>query len=201
MSPPTTTPFFPIVSSPSQSLNPQLLLQAHPNDIPSPDTPRHPSRSMSPHDTSIELPHPSCDDVTPKTLKPPHSNKSNSSTPLHLQTPCLNHTLQQADCEIQTPPVLVEDEQAPTSQPTSTPNFECSIFSNPFCSQFYNIFQIFNSGRPTQAKYQMNFEAISSLIKWHLQALVGEKPAQGHFDINQCPSSYTQWIKELSDHS
>ncbi|MBW0551665.1 hypothetical protein O181_091380 [Austropuccinia psidii MF-1] len=41
MIPPTNTAFVPIVSSPPQAINPQLLLQAHPNDIPSPDTPHH----------------------------------------------------------------------------------------------------------------------------------------------------------------
>ncbi|MBW0511631.1 hypothetical protein O181_051346 [Austropuccinia psidii MF-1] len=33
MIPPTNTPFLPIVSSPPQSINPQFLFQAHPNDI------------------------------------------------------------------------------------------------------------------------------------------------------------------------
>ncbi|MBW0483201.1 hypothetical protein O181_022916 [Austropuccinia psidii MF-1] len=42
----TNTPFVPIVSSPPQSINPQLLFQAHPNDIPSPDTPCNSSPSM-----------------------------------------------------------------------------------------------------------------------------------------------------------
>ncbi|MBW0485456.1 hypothetical protein O181_025171 [Austropuccinia psidii MF-1] len=43
---PTNTPFVPIVASPPQSINPQFLLQAHPNYIPSPDTPLHSPPSM-----------------------------------------------------------------------------------------------------------------------------------------------------------
>ncbi|MBW0485684.1 hypothetical protein O181_025399 [Austropuccinia psidii MF-1] len=46
MIPPTNTPFEPIVASPPQSINPQLLLQAHPNYIPSPNTPSHSPPSM-----------------------------------------------------------------------------------------------------------------------------------------------------------
>ncbi|MBW0461727.1 hypothetical protein O181_001442 [Austropuccinia psidii MF-1] len=46
MIPSTTAAFVSIVSSSPQSMNPQLLLQAHPNDIPSPDTPCHSPPSM-----------------------------------------------------------------------------------------------------------------------------------------------------------
>ncbi|MBW0483120.1 hypothetical protein O181_022835 [Austropuccinia psidii MF-1] len=235
MIPPTTTLFVPIVSSSPQSINPQLLLQEHPNDIPSPDTPCHSPPSMvsqshgsdflpmpteeeqtheeslpkmeipcnnpsaqsdhnnicesssylptsnetpihsrkdvhqispiifseginvtintqeiqstistpqnahtpcvrsSPQDTSIKPTHPSCDDV------PPQSTESNSCPPLNAPTPGLNNLNQEADCQAQNPPILVETEQAPISQPTTTPNIE-------FCPQFYNMFQIFNSG-------------------------------------------------------
>ncbi|MBW0545158.1 hypothetical protein O181_084873, partial [Austropuccinia psidii MF-1] len=53
MIPPTNTPFFPIVSSPPQCSNPQLLLQAHPNDLPSHDTPCHSPTLMVFHQYSL----------------------------------------------------------------------------------------------------------------------------------------------------
>ncbi|MBW0525018.1 hypothetical protein O181_064733 [Austropuccinia psidii MF-1] len=46
MIPPTNTPFVPIVFGPPQYINPQLLLQAHPNNTPSPNTPCHSPPSM-----------------------------------------------------------------------------------------------------------------------------------------------------------
>ncbi|MBW0525017.1 hypothetical protein O181_064732 [Austropuccinia psidii MF-1] len=128
-------------------------------------------------------------------------SESNSSPPLHAPTPGLNNLNQEVDFQTRNPPTLEETEQSPISQPASTPNGEFSIFSNEFCPQFYKMFQMFNSGQPTQSKYQTTFEAINSLVKWRLQYLGCEKPAQGNFDFNQCSSSYTKWINKLSDHS
>ncbi|MBW0580322.1 hypothetical protein O181_120037 [Austropuccinia psidii MF-1] len=124
-----------------------------------------------------------------------------SSPLLHAPTPGLNNFNQEVDFQTQNPPTFEETQQSAISQPASPPNFEFSIFSNEFCPQFYKIFQMFNSGQPTQAKYQTTFEAINSLVEWRLQSLGFEKPAQGNFDFNQCSSSYTKWIDELSDHS
>ncbi|MBW0588693.1 hypothetical protein O181_128408 [Austropuccinia psidii MF-1] len=56
--------------------------------------------TSSPHDTSIEPPHPSCDDV------PPQSMESNSSPPSNAPTPGLNNLNQEVDCQNQNPPTL-----------------------------------------------------------------------------------------------
>ncbi|MBW0460546.1 hypothetical protein O181_000261 [Austropuccinia psidii MF-1] len=171
MIPPTTTPFVSIVSSAPQSINPQLLLQAHPNDIPhnsppsmrrcsaeginvtintqeiqstisTPQSTQTPCVRLSPHDTSIKPPHPSCDDV------PPQSTESNSSPPLHFPTPGLNNLNQEVDFQTQNPPILVETEEAPISQPTPTPNVEFSILSNEFHLQFF----VFNKNNHSQSE-------------------------------------------------
>ncbi|MBW0559146.1 hypothetical protein O181_098861 [Austropuccinia psidii MF-1] len=214
--PPTNTPFVPIVSSPPQSINPQLLLQAHPNYLPSPDTPCHSPTLMvsqshghdfppisteeeqthqhnlpntesphnrpsaqsdhsnicesssnlpisnethihsradvhqsSPHDTSIEPPPPSCDDV------PPQSMESSLSPPLHAPTPGLNNLNQEVDCPTQNPPTLEETEQSPISQPASPPNIEFSIFSNEF--------------RPQFSKFLIQDDQLKPNIKQHLK--------------------------------
>ncbi|MBW0460543.1 hypothetical protein O181_000258 [Austropuccinia psidii MF-1] len=100
-----------------------------------------------PHDTLIEPACPSYDDF------PPQSTETNSSTSLYAPTPGLNNTKKEVYYQTQTPPILVKAEQAPihpvfsfNSQPTSTPNAELSLFSNEFCSQFYSMLQMFNSG-------------------------------------------------------
>ncbi|MBW0571299.1 hypothetical protein O181_111014 [Austropuccinia psidii MF-1] len=75
--------------------NTQLEIQS---TISTPQNAHTPCVRSSPHDTSIEPPPPSCDDV------PPQSMESSSSPPLHAPTPGLNNLHQEVDCQTQSPP-------------------------------------------------------------------------------------------------
>ncbi|MBW0511633.1 hypothetical protein O181_051348 [Austropuccinia psidii MF-1] len=132
---------------PTGGINVTINTQEIQSTIETPQNAHTPCVRSSPNDTSIEPPPPSCDDV------PPQSLESNSSPPSHAPTPGLNNLNQEFDFQTQNPPTLEETQQSPISQPASPPNVEFSIFSNEFCPQFFKIFQMFNSGQLTQAKY------------------------------------------------
>ncbi|MBW0488350.1 hypothetical protein O181_028065 [Austropuccinia psidii MF-1] len=194
------------------TINPQILLKSTSPDDPAPQVIPNPLQQLKRKGHQIIFPVLLPKKITTLRLYPipiplnnthisTQKNYSHASTPSQAPTPGLQTANQPSDLEAHSPEIATPPVPNSTSQSSPQQSSNFSIFFEEFYPQFYNIFDMFGQGRPTQVKYQKKFEAIESLVLWRLKNLGSEKASKGNFDFKQCSSSYTKWIYELSENS